>query len=67
MRAGILIVVLIVLIAAAVLVLRTLTKGPLAFAGGPAVTPVSPMPPGSSPLLMTCTSMFGTWSMRSMR
>ena len=28
-------------------------------AGGPAVAPVSPMPPGASPLLMTWTSIFG--------
>ena len=35
--------------------------------GGPAFAPVSPMPPGSSPLLITCTSIFGTSSMRSMR
>jgi hypothetical protein len=35
MRARILIVVLIVLIAAAVFTLKTFTKGPLAFAGAP--------------------------------
>src|SRR5262249_59495786 len=36
-------------------------------AGGPPFAPVSPMPPGGSPLLMTFTSMGGPWWMRSMR
>ena len=36
-------------------------------AGGPAVEPVSPMPPGRSPLLMMWTSIGGVSSMRSIR
>src|SRR3974390_490085 len=36
-------------------------------AGGPAVVPASPRPPGGSPLLIKCTSIFGIWSMRSIR
>jgi hypothetical protein len=36
-------------------------------AGGPAVAPVSPMPPGCSPLLIMWTSIGGVSSMRSIR
>src|SRR5205085_3480420 len=39
----------------------------LQIAGGAVVAPVSPIPPGGSPLLMRCTSIPGASSMRSMR
>src|SRR5258706_13590441 len=42
-------------------------KMALARAGGPATVPVSPMAPRASPLGITCTSMGGVSSIRSIR
>jgi hypothetical protein len=39
----------------------------LASAGGAAVVPVSPIPPGAYPLLMRCTSICGISLIRSIR